>query len=225
MGKPVNGYTVHTIERKDAIPWIKLKHYAKKTPSISHSFGLFYNDTICGVVTYGQPPNPQPRKCCGEMYKDIVIELNRLVVESKRKNSTSFLVGKSLKLLPKPLIIVSYADPNQGHVGYIYQATNWLYTGKGGGAIELYLNGNRVNERTIDHKGIHTKKDKKKYILDMGGYWDDAKPKNRYHYFIGSKKQKKEMLKALRYPILPYPKGESKRYDTSAEFPKQVQMF
>ena len=55
--------------------------------------------------------------------------------------------------------------------------------------------------------------------------WEKRSEKHRYVYFTGSKKQKKEMRKALKYPILPYPKGESKRYDTSATFPKQVQMF
>ncbi len=27
------------------------------------------------------------------------------------------------------MIIVSYADTSQNHHGYIYQATNWIYTG------------------------------------------------------------------------------------------------
>ena len=38
-------------------------------------------------------------------------------------------VSKCLKLLPRPMIIVSYSDTRQGHNGYIYQATNWIYTG------------------------------------------------------------------------------------------------
>jgi hypothetical protein len=66
---------------------------------------------------------------CGEGYKKQVIELNRLCLRYNRKNEASFLVAKSLSLLPKPKIVVSYADTAQGHQGVIYQATNFLFTG------------------------------------------------------------------------------------------------
>jgi hypothetical protein len=32
-------------------------------------------------------------------------------------------------MLPKPTIVVSYADTAMGHIGYIYQASNFLFTG------------------------------------------------------------------------------------------------
>ena len=32
-------------------------------------------------------------------------------------------------MITKPKVIVSYADTSLGHHGYIYQATNWIYTG------------------------------------------------------------------------------------------------
>jgi hypothetical protein len=61
--------------------------------------------------------------------KHLVLELNRLVLKYNKKNEASMLVGKSIKLLPKPKIIISYADISQNHIGYIYQATNFIYTG------------------------------------------------------------------------------------------------
>ena len=39
--------------------------------------------------------------------------------------------------------------------------------------------------------------------------------KHRYVYFLGNKTEKKEMLKMLKYPIEPYPKGKNIRYDAS----------
>lgn len=221
----LNNYTVQPITYEDVRPWVVNKHYAHKMPCVQYAFGLYNGSFLEGVVTYGQPPNPQPKKCCGPEYEHLVIELNRLCVESTKKNASSILVGRSLQMLPKPSIIVSYADANQGHVGYIYQATNWFFTGTGGGSIELYLDGKRLNERTLDHKGIHTKKEKKEYVIQRGGYACNAEPKNRYHFFIGNKTQRKSMKKALRYEIQPYPKGETKRYDDSAEFFKQVKLF
>ena len=60
---------------------------------------------------------------------DKVLELNRLCLMENNKNESSFLVANSIKLLPRPTIVVSYADTGQGHVGYVYQATNFLFTG------------------------------------------------------------------------------------------------
>ena len=51
------------------------------------------------------------------------------------------------------------------------------------------------------------------------------KPKHRYIMFLGSKTQKKNMLKNLKYNIEPYPKGQNKRYDASYEPKVQLNMF
>jgi hypothetical protein len=57
-----------------------------------------------------------------------------IVEDNLPKNSLSFFVSSCLKELHRelkePLCIISYSDPNAGHHGYIYQATNWLYTGE-----------------------------------------------------------------------------------------------
>lgn len=66
----------------------------------------------------------------GGRYSDRVFELNRLCVsEGLPKNALSWFVGQTFKMLPSPLALVSFADSGQNHHGYIYQATNWIYTG------------------------------------------------------------------------------------------------
>src|SRR5690606_38056970 len=105
-------------------------HYAKRVPSISYAFGLFLNNELVGVVTYGTPPSaPLRRGICGDDYKSMVLELNRLCLLYNRKNEASMLVGASLRKLPRPRIVVSFADTNQEHVGYVYQACNFVYCG------------------------------------------------------------------------------------------------
>jgi hypothetical protein len=44
-------------------------------------------------------------------------------------------------------MIVSFADPEQGHSGGIYQAGNWVYAGKSSSGFEWVLNGKRLNKR------------------------------------------------------------------------------
>ena len=115
--------TVLPIEAKYAHDWMLNIHYAKRIAPVSHAFGMFIDGVLLGVVTYGVPSSAPLRSgIAGDKYAAIVLELNRLVFINHVKNGASELVGKSLKKLPKPSIVVSYADTAQGHVGYVYQA-------------------------------------------------------------------------------------------------------
>jgi hypothetical protein len=91
---------------------------------------LFRNGDLVGVCTYGKPPSSTLlRGVCGEQYAPIVYELNRLCLRDNLPMEASRLVAGTFRLLPKPLIVVSYADTKQGHEGVVYQATNFIYTG------------------------------------------------------------------------------------------------
>ena len=114
----------------ESYPWLLNKHYAKRIPQIMFAFGLYEENSMVGVITYGIPASPPLcMGICGKEYSDKVLELNRVCLMDNTKNQASFLVANSIKLLPKISIIVSYADTEHGHVGYVYQATNFLYTG------------------------------------------------------------------------------------------------
>tara|TARA_R110002051_G_scaffold280089_2_gene341659 strand:+ start:1106 stop:2050 length:945 start_codon:yes stop_codon:yes gene_type:complete len=128
----LNDYSVKSIKKELCKEWLLFKHYAKRIPSISFSFGLFKNNFLVGVLTFGMPPSSTlAASICGEKYKKLVLELNRLVVnDGLDKNALSYFVSNSISKLPKPKIIVSFSDNNMNHNGYIYQATNFIYTGK-----------------------------------------------------------------------------------------------
>jgi hypothetical protein len=214
---------VQPISSQEARPWILKKHYAKRMPSVVRAFGLFLDKSLIGVVTYGIPPcaGLSQSKGVGE-----ILELNRLCIDdSAPKNAASVLVGRSLKLLKKPCVVISYADCNQGHVGYIYQATNWIYTGTGGQLKEYELNGKSIHDRSLGHLGITSTKDRDSYILERGGRIIEKVPKHRYVFLCGSKTDKKRMWKALGWNNLPYPKGETHRYDASTEITRQSLLF
>lgn len=198
---------VEQIPLAEASQWIMKKHYAHRMPPISYAFGLFENKEPTGIVSYGIPASfTLCEGICGKENKHLVIELNRLCVDSKEKNASSFLVSKSLKLLEKPRIVVSYADTAQGHIGYIYQATNFYYTG---------ITKERTDIASAEGKhSRHHQGDKTKRMFRSA--------KHRYVIFVGNKKEKRDLFKTLKYPVLPYPKGETKRYDASAEISKQI---
>lgn len=200
-------------------PWLLNVHYAKRLCPISYAFGLYDGALLVGVCTYGVPASSPLREgICGATYQDNVLELNRLVCE-KGKNYASMLVGRSLQMLPKPSVVVSYADISMGHVGYVYQATNWLYCGLSAKRTDWKVKGlEHLHGATIADmsRGQENRAEwmREKYGDDF--YLDDRPRKHRYVYFVGSKSQVKLMRNAFNYTVEPYPKGEAKRYQVKS---------
>lgn len=184
-------------------PFLLNIHYARRMPCVQYAFGLFDESIISpiGVVTYGQPASPS--LCvgiAGEKNKKNVLELNRLVLypEYNGKNYSSFLVSHSLKMLPNNTFVISYADwGGWHHVGYVYQATNWLYTGLTKPRTDIYSECGHA--RHYDKGEIRRQNRTAKY---------------RYIYLVGDKRTKKRMLSELKYKVInEYPKGDSEHYD------------
>jgi hypothetical protein len=217
---PINSFEVE--------PWLLRKHYAKRMCPISHAFGLYDDEKLIGVVTYGIPSSSALRMgICGSEYIENVIELNRLCCDNQL-NMASMLVGRSLQMLPKPLIVVSYADTEQGHVGYVYQATNFIYTGLSAKRTNWMVKGmeHRHSQSITDiSKGQKNRADWMREKFGDDFYLQDRSRKHRYIFLLGNKYEKKTMLKALKYKIEPYPKGESKRYDAGGEVKTQQLLF
>jgi hypothetical protein len=195
---------------KQKTHWLLLNvHYAKRLPQIIHAFGLYEvnrrGQKLKGVITYGIPPSPSLCKgVCGEEWKSNVLELNRLCLVDNQKNEASRLVGASLSLLPAPTIVVSYADSQESHVGFVYQATNFIYTGLSNKHKVWVVKGKEhMHPRALTHTGS-LKELKEIYGDEL--YSKERSRKHRYVYFVGNKKDVKKMNKALKYQTLPYPK-------------------
>ena len=229
-------YKVDQIKKEQCKEWFMYKHYAKRMTSISYSFGLFKSKELVGVCSFGRPvAHILVKKAFSGHYQHNFLELNRLVInENLDKNVLSFFVSQSLKLLKKPKVIVSYADTSQNHHGYIYQATNWLYTGLSAKFKDYMVKGyeHLHGASVLDMVGRSDKNghlDKVKLLKQKFGeknvYMIDRARKHRYFYLLGNKKQKKEMKERLVYNIKPYPKGNNKRYDASYKPSTQQQLF
>lgn len=186
-------YVVRQISRKECEPFVLGIHYAKRWPSISFAFGLFLDSELVGVVTYGSPASPWLCKgVCGEKFRKQVIELNRLALKDNRKNEASALVGRSLKMLGqrKDCIVVSYADTAHNHTGFIYQATNFLFTGTTKPRTDMAS----ANGKHSRHHGG----DRNNRVARSA--------KHRYVTFVGNKRFQKKARLELRYETKPYPK-------------------
>lgn len=220
-------YSVDFIYYDDIKEWLLYKHYAKCIPSVIYSFALYdINKNIVGVCCYGTPANNH-NNFIGEFKQ---IELVRLVTnDNLEKNTLSFFISKTFLLLEKPLSLISYADEGKNHCGYIYQATNWLYTGKGGG-VDFYIdkNNKEIHSRIMsDYRLKHPDKTRAEIEKMLGWKKIKGTKKHRYFYFLGSKRDKKIWLKEInnKYKIMSYPKQQNKNYDTSYESVIQKRLF
>ena len=190
------------IEYKQAVDFLLPKHYSGRVPSISYSFGWYINEKLVAVCAFGKPASPSLCKgICGEQHRSKVFELNRLCRVDNLEHQLSEFVAGCLRLLKGyNLIIVSYSDTEMNHHGYIYQACNFIYTGKTKSRTDKYTEGNKHSR--------HYNNENQKNLRKI------RSAKHRYVYFATSnKKTKQEYIQELRYPIITkYPKGENGNY-------------
>ena len=201
---------VRQIDYKTAMEIVVNKHYLKRKSPCSISFGLFKEDELVGVIVFGKPSSyTLCEGIAGKGESKNVIEFNRLWVDDKMpKNTESWFVSRAINQCPFE-IIVSFADTEQGHIGYIYQATNWLYCGESKKQRYFRLKGNSNNEGGTEYRR-RERMSKTEIINNYGEEYIEeyySSKKYRYVYFNCNKRRKKELLKKLKYKIQPYPKN------------------
>jgi len=205
-------YEVKPIPAKDTYDFLLCIHYAHRIPSITWAFGLFEDGALVGACTFGTPPSHTLLSgVAGAEYKTIVKELNRLVLVNNKPNEASFLVSQAFRLLPKPMIVVSYADASVGHIGVVYQALGFLYTGLSAKRTDAKIKGQEhLHNASVTDKFRGKPGSRVALLKEAFGddYYLKARPrKHRYIKFLGSRKQTKQMRADLRYKVVSYPKS------------------
>lgn len=113
------------------------------------------HDSIVGAMLYGRVGMANAWKKYAEKESDL-IELRRLcLIDDTPKNSESYFIGKTLRWLRKNTEIkkvVSYADPNHGHTGIIYKASNFQYLGTTPKGKVIVHNGRQYHDKSIRTK-------------------------------------------------------------------------
>lgn len=182
---------VDYINKKEATNLVIKNHYLHRRSSTVYAIGLF-NDSMMGVAIFGIPASRhlQIGVCPSDPNK--VIELNRLwISDSMPRNTESWFLSKALSLLP-PVIVVSYADTAQGHMGYVYRAANFNYAG--------WTDMDRKTPR-YDYisPGRHTRD---AFRNGLGKYSIKVrrKPKIRYWTVTGNPTQKRHLRKLCKWP-------------------------
>ena len=208
---PVRDMTVGPVEQIDVREFCRRWHYTGQGGSTTWNYGLYDGDVLAGVVSYNLPSTTACAVVFGKEYARHVAHMGRLVcADDAPRNSESHLIAGSLRLLAQDYeawAVLTYAAASEGHIGYVYQATNAIYTGTS--APKPYY---------IDHKGT------RRSATNFGGAGGPARlkalasaydwtlhqspPKHRYVYILGTPAERRARRKLLKLPSLPYPKPQ-----------------
>lgn len=177
-------------------------HYIGTPGATSISLGLYIDHMLAGVLTFGTIPRNNAEAVCGPDYAANVMELTRLALYGwAPTNSESWFMGRAFDHLqrhrPDVTILLSYADGSVGHVGTIYQATNWIYTG---------ASTNDYVFRCATGEVLHPRTTGRLAELPAGK-WEPSAEKHRYVTFVGTPALRRRLRAQLRWPVLPYPKA------------------
>lgn len=197
-------YSIKAISYRVAMEVIIKNHYLHRRAPCSIAFGLFDGPIIIGVICYGTPSSAPLRSgICGPEESGNVIELTRLWVnDGTPSNTESWFIGNTIKRCGKE-IVVSFAEIDAGHVGTVYQATNWLYTGLSAKRTNWTIEGDTRHCQTIADK--YTAAEVRAIYGDRFSLQDRPR-KHRYIYFNCGPRRRKYLKSKLRYQIMPYPK-------------------
>lgn len=199
-------------------------HYSRQMPNQKTvKVGVWENDKFAGAVVFGDGANNNAFKPYGLKSTD-GCELVRVAL-SRHATTVSRIIAIALRFLRKKCptirLCVSYADPEHGHVGGIYQAGGWLYAGMTAPADEYIVNGARMHGRALrSTRSTHAAKnvaarnilDWARKVLDPNANPVDGSAKYRYLMPLD------DAMRAQIAPLSkPYPKRNAR---TNVDGPK-----
>ncbi len=113
--------------------------------------GAWEAGAFVGAVVFGRGASSEIGSPF-QLRQDAIGELCRVALD-RHTAPTSQVVSIAVRLLrrlcPGLRLIVSYADPEHGHVGTLYQACGWLYIGRTNSESLIRLNGRLLHPRTV----------------------------------------------------------------------------
>ena len=202
-------YVVRAVERSEVRDFIERHHYSHNINGLmsSYCFAMYDQaDAMVGAMIYGRLGMANAWKKYGDNI-DEVMELRRLVlVDDTPKNSESYFIGRTLRWLKantKVKVIISYADPNYGHSGVIYQATNFEHVGMTAPGKVIIWNGKKYHDKAIrtKYKGELKPfaKRLRQALEDGEAHYEKQLPKHIYVKNLrpgkGAKPKRKRMIK------------------------------
>lgn len=116
---------IERVNQREVDTMIKTHYLGKWPREVVLTLGLIRKSRTLGVVTFSVAHPSVAAPYLGEVW-----ELSRLWIDdSVPKNAETFAIGRSIRYVranhSNVKTLVSFADPEAGHNGTIYTASNW----------------------------------------------------------------------------------------------------
>jgi hypothetical protein len=138
---------------------VKHWHYSRSLSSGRNVYlGIWENSEFIGSIVFGIGSGNATNGIRYGLARNCeMAELTRVALKEKHCSSVSRIVAIGLRMLRKQSpgirLVISMADPQQGHIGAIYQAGNWIYTGRTKPDVMYLHRGKWVHHRTATSAG------------------------------------------------------------------------
>lgn len=193
-------------------------HYSKRMPMPPLlKIGVWEGECFIGAVLFARGNTPTLGKPYGLKTTE-VCELVRIAL-THHDAPVSQIAAQSVRLLreqnPGLRLIVSFADPDKGHNGAIYQAMNWTYTGMSAPDKAYYYQGRWQHSREIRGGAFGSQRKLRDYSRLQTR---TVNGKHRYLYPLDRAMRKQ--IEPLRKP---YPKRETCGPSIEGDTPSQTE--
>ena len=182
-------------------------HYSRSLPPPPHNrVGVWEGGRFVGCVLFARGASSALLVPYG-LNQDEGCELVRVALTT-HATPVSRIVRIAITLLrkqsPGMRLIVSFADPAQGHVGGIYQAMNWIFAGTTEPSVEyIGPDGKRWHSRMVSSTGLRIVYGVKRRVLTPDQCTRVERP-GKYRYLLPLDASLRTQIEKLRQP---YPKG------------------
>ena len=206
VGFGSQSFFVKEIDRAIANEMIVANHYSKKFYNATYiHLGVFYNQTLVGVLQYGYAMNPASQaSVVADTNIDEYLELNRMwlsddiPIQYAESQAISFSIKYIKRKFPKIKWIQSFADERCGGFGIVYQASSFLYYGEHTSTFwelngDTYHNSLMTRNPILSNSAVFIQKNKQSALKTELRQF-------RYIKFLDRRCIKKCLLKEQPYP-------------------------
>lgn len=214
-------FDIKEISKEEALEMIRKYHYSNTLPKLNKYFlGFYLKGELVGVVTLGW--GTRPRHTIQKIFPSLdtkdYLEIGRMcMTDEMPRNSESQMLSQLVKWIRKNIpelkVLFTWADGMLGKVGYVYQASNFIYAGYAAG--EMYMmNGVKIHVRQM--KSFLLPKGQKDTRITVRPTLEQMKryhilhfkgKQYRYLFFLCRRSERKKLVKECIIDLgLPRPK-------------------
>lgn len=178
-------------------------HYSRSIPNGKlMMYGAWEFGDFIGAVVFGRGANHN-LAASFDLPQTECVELVRIALAAHQA-PVSQIGSQAVKLLregaPGLRLVVSYADPHEGHHGGIYQAMNWIYLGTSARVFRMRIHGELLHKKTVYMRWGNRPLSWIRETIDPEAELVEVPAKHKYVLPLDRAQRRKLLPSALPYP-------------------------